>query len=156
MQSYCIRSQGKDKDGKYKKLEGDTTVMFLRGCPASVEVTDLDALPLDYQSATVTMPASLLNDLLNTLEEDFRGKVTAEITDTLSRVADKRAIRHAIEVGIEVRGAELITGKTTLGSEVAMQAMGNLYRIGWNSPFTNKAGAATAALFSTSLPTPGL
>ena len=113
--SYCIQAQGKGKDGKYKKLEGNTTVMFLRGCAASVEVRDLNAVPLDYQSATVTLPASMLNDLLNTLEEDFRGKVTAEIAGTLSRVADKRAIRQAIDAGIEVPGAELITGKTTLG-----------------------------------------
>jgi hypothetical protein len=53
--------------------------------------------------------------LLNTLGEDFRGAVRAEIARTLSRVADKRAIRQAIEMGIEVPGAELITGKTTLG-----------------------------------------
>ena len=57
------------QDGKYKKLEGNTTVMFLRGCAASVEVTDLDAVPLDYQSATVTMPASMLNAVLNVLDE---------------------------------------------------------------------------------------
>jgi hypothetical protein len=56
--SYCIEAQGKDKAGKYKKLEGNTTVMFLRSCPASLEVQDLDSIPLDYQSATVTMPAS--------------------------------------------------------------------------------------------------
>jgi hypothetical protein len=89
--------------------------MFLRGCAASVEVRDLNAVPLDYQSATFTLPASMLNDLLNTLGEDFRGEVRAEIARTLSRVADKRAIRQAIEMGIEVPGAELITGKTTLG-----------------------------------------
>src|SRR5579871_751028 len=51
---YCIRAQGKDKNGKYKKLEGNTTVMFLRTCPASVEVTDMNALPIEFQSATVT------------------------------------------------------------------------------------------------------
>jgi hypothetical protein len=113
--SYCIRTQGKDKAGKYKRLEGNTTVMFLRGCAASVEVRDLNAVPLDYQSATFTLPASMLNDLLNTLGEDFRGEVRAEIARTLSRVADKRAIKQAIEMGIEVPGAELITGKTTLG-----------------------------------------
>lgn len=86
--SYCIRAQGKGRDGKYKKLEGNTTVMFLRGCAASVAVRDLNAVPLDYQRATVTLPASMLNDLLNALDEDFRGKVRGEIAGTLSLVAD--------------------------------------------------------------------
>src|SRR5215469_6300390 len=39
--SYCIQAQRKDARGRYKKLEGRTTVMFLRGCPPSVEVTDI-------------------------------------------------------------------------------------------------------------------
>jgi hypothetical protein len=113
--SYCIRSQGKDKAGKFKKLEGNTTVMFLRGCPTSVEVTDMNTVPLDYQSATVTMPASLLNDVLNALVEDFREELLSEIGGTLSRTADKRAIKAAIEAGIDVPGAKLITDKTSLG-----------------------------------------
>ena len=111
--SYCIQSQGQGTDGKYKKLEGNTTVMFLRECPASVEVTDLDAVPLDYQNATVTLPASMLNDVLNALEDDFREEVL--IVSTISWAADKRAIKQAIEAGIEAPGAELISGKTTLG-----------------------------------------
>ena len=106
---------GKDAKGKYRKLEGNTTVMFLRGCPTSVEVTDINALPLDYQNATVTMPASLLNDVLNALEEGFREEVMGEIGGSISRVADKRAIKAAVEAGVEVLGAELITDKTTLG-----------------------------------------
>jgi Siphovirus Gp157 len=110
--AYCIESQGKDKAGKYRKLEGNTTVMFLRACPASVEVTDLDSLPLDYQSATVTMPASILNDMLHALDEDFREMVLGEMVTTLS--ADKRAIKAAIEGSVEIPGAKLITDKTTL------------------------------------------
>ena len=111
--AYCIQSLGRDKAGKYKKLEGNTSIMFLRECPASVEVTDLDAVPLDYQNATVTLPASMLNDVLNALEDDFREEVL--IVSTISWAADKRAIKQAIEAGIEAPGAELISGKTTLG-----------------------------------------
>jgi hypothetical protein len=111
--SYCIESLGKDNGGKYRKLEGNTTVMFLRACPASVEVTDMDVLPLEYQSATITMPASILNEVLNALDEGFREKVSGEIVCTLS--ADKRGIKTAIEAGVEIPGAMLVTGKTTLG-----------------------------------------
>jgi hypothetical protein len=112
--SYCIQSQGKDGAGKYKKLEGHTTVMFLRACPASVEVTDIHSLPPDYQTATVTLPASILNDVLDVLDEDLRSKVLPEIASNLSRAADKRAIKAAIEAGIEIPGVKLITGKTSL------------------------------------------
>ena len=52
--------------------------MFLRACPASVEVTDIDSVPPDYQTATFTIRASLLNDILDALDEDVRGKVLAE------------------------------------------------------------------------------
>jgi len=112
--SNCIRSQGKGMDGKYKKLEGNTTVMFLRACPASVEVTDMESVPLDYQSATVTIPAPMLNAVLNVLGEVFGEDALPEIGNTLSRAADKRAIKAAIEVGIEIPGATLVTGKTAL------------------------------------------
>ena len=101
-----------------RSLMGNTTVMFLRGCAASVEVRDLNAVHHSIikvprsRCRHESMPQPTCSILW---EEDFRGKVTAEIAGTLSRVADKRAIRHAIEVGIEVPGAELITGKTTLG-----------------------------------------
>ena len=113
--SYCIEAQGKDSSGKYKKLEGNTTVMFLRACPVSVEVMDMDAVPLDYQSVTVTMPASMWKDVLDVLGEEFRDEVSAETEGTSSRPVDKRAIKAAIETGIEVPGATLIAGKTTLG-----------------------------------------
>ena len=72
-------------------------------------------MPLDYQSATVTMPASMLNDVLNVLDEVFGENVLPEIGTTLSRSADKRAIKAAIESGIDVLGAKLVTDKTTLG-----------------------------------------
>ena len=87
--------------------------MFLRGCAASVEVTDIDAVPLDYQNATVAMPASMLDAVLSALEEDFRREVL--VVSTISHVADKRSIKVAIEAGVEVSGAKLITDKTTLG-----------------------------------------
>jgi hypothetical protein len=113
--SYCILSQGKDGDGRYKKLQGNTTVMFLRYCPASVEVMDMDALPLDYQSATLTMPASWLRGVLDVLEEIFCKEVRAQIESTVSFGVDKRAIKAAIEGGVDVPGAQVITDKTALG-----------------------------------------
>ena len=112
--SYCIQAQGKDTRGRYKKLEGRTTVMFLRGCPPSVEVTDIDAVPIEYQIATVTMPALMLREILDALDEDLRNSVLPPIERSKSYVADKRIIKSAIEGGLTVPGAKLVDDKTTL------------------------------------------
>ena len=62
-----------------------------------------------------SMPASMLNAVLNVLDEVFGENVLPEVGTTLSRDADKRAIKAAIESGVEVPGAKLVTDKTTLG-----------------------------------------
>ena len=72
-------------------------------------------MPLDYQNVTVTMPASMLNAVLHVLDEVFGEKVLPQLGSSVSHAADKRAIKAAIESGVEVPGAKLITDKTTLG-----------------------------------------
>jgi hypothetical protein len=83
--TYCIDALGRDAKGKYRKLEGHTTVMFLRASPASVDVLDEAAIPEQYKRATVTI------------------------------AVDKRAVKAAIENGEDVPGAKLVTDKTSLG-----------------------------------------
>jgi hypothetical protein len=89
--------------------------MFLRGCAPSVDVVDESLIPLDYRRAAVTLPASMLDDILNALPEDFRENVLPEITHSLALTVDNVAVKAAIEAGVEVAGAKLITDKTTLG-----------------------------------------
>jgi hypothetical protein len=113
--SYCIQALGRDAKGKYRKLEGHTTVMFLRAVPASVDITDEAAVPLDYKRAGVALPAALWNDVLNALDEDLRGEVLAATASTLALSVDKRAVKAAIDAGEDVPGAKLLTGKTTMG-----------------------------------------
>ena len=113
--SYVIQALGKDAKDKYRKLEGNTTVMFLRGCAPSVDVKDEVAIPLDYKRAIVHMGAAMWDDILNALDPEFRDAVLATTTNDLSVTVDKVAIKAAIEAGIDVPGAKLITDKTTLG-----------------------------------------
>lgn len=113
--SYCIQALGKDAKDKYRKLEGNTTVMFLRGCAPSVDMKDEAAIPLDYKRAMVHMGAAMWDDILNALDPEFRDVVLAATTNDLSVTVDKVAIKSAIEAGIDVPGAKLITDKTTLG-----------------------------------------
>ena len=113
--SYVIRRLGKDAKDKWRKLEGKSTSMFLRGCAPSVDVVDESLIPLDYKRAAVTLPASMLDDILNALPEDFRENVLPEITGSLAVTVDKVAVKAAIDAGVAVPGAKLITDKTTLG-----------------------------------------
>ena len=113
--SYVIQRMGKDAKDKWRKLEGNSTSMFLRNCAPSVDVVDESLIPLDYRRAAVTLQASMLDDILNALPEDFREKVLPEITNSLAVTVDKVAVKAAIEAGVEVAGAKLITDKTTLG-----------------------------------------
>jgi hypothetical protein len=113
--SYCIQSLGMDRSGKYKKLEGNTTVMFLRSCPPSIEVTDLDAVPANYKSVTITMPSLVWDAILGVLGRDLFEVVASKVAGTETRTVDKRAVHGAINSGISVPGARLVTGLTSLG-----------------------------------------
>jgi hypothetical protein len=103
--THVILHLGKDAKGKYRKLEGNSSSLSLRGCAPSVDVVDGVAIPLDYETATVTLPASAWNDILN---------VMPGLQRVVNLQPDKRAIKAAIEAGVEVPGARLITDKTTV------------------------------------------
>lgn len=112
--SYVIQRLGKDAKGKFRKLEGRSSTMFLRACAPSVDVTDEAVIPLDYKRATVTLPAATWNDVFNALEPEFR-EVVATAAGDFAIAIDKRAVKAAIDAGEDVPGAKLITDKTSLG-----------------------------------------
>ena len=114
--SYVIQRLGKDAKGKYRKLEGNSSTMFLRACAASVDVLEESAVPIEFKRATVTMPLAMWCDVLHALDEDFREQVAVASTGSnLAISVDKRAVKATIDAGVEVAGAKLITDKTTLG-----------------------------------------
>jgi len=90
-----------------KKLEGSLGVLSLRKNPDHVEVRDMDALPLEYQEVTVTMPASVWEALLAVMPKENMGKPSFS--------ACKDAIKRDIQAGESVPGAELVFGKNRLG-----------------------------------------
>jgi len=91
-----------------KKLEGSLGVLSLRKNPDHIEVRDMDALPLEYQEVTVTMPASVWEALLAVMPDD-------DWTTKTAYSARKAAIKAAIQAGVSVPGAELVFGKNGLG-----------------------------------------
>lgn len=110
--AYVIESLGKDAKGKYRKLEGHTSTLSLRACPASVEVQDETEIPLDFKRANIEVPAGLWNDILNLLEPEMYRQVRNATSGHLT--VDKRAVKAAIEAGGEVPGAKLVTDKTSV------------------------------------------
>jgi hypothetical protein len=66
------------------KLEGRTATLALRACPASVEITDAAAVPEEYKCVVV------------------------------EETVDKRKLKPALEAGIQIPGARLVTDRKTV------------------------------------------
>jgi len=116
MEDYVIRtiqSLGADEKGRYRKLEGKTCVFSVRACPPSVEVRDEAAIPAEYKTLTITVPATAWEELVDNVDLDERSKFLAAVKKTECSV-DKRGIKTAIDSGAEVPGADLAIGKYAL------------------------------------------
>jgi hypothetical protein len=110
---HVIESIGPDAKGKYAKLEGRTVTFSIKDCPPSVEIKDEAAIPADYKTITITMPALKWEDLLDSLDLEQRAAVLDSVEKPKASVS-KTAIKKAIGDGAHVPGADLIVGKKTL------------------------------------------
>jgi len=108
-----IENLGTDSKGKYRTLEGKTTTFSLRACPPSVEVTDESAVPAEYKTLTLKLPAVTWEQLLGGLEIEQRVAVLGQVRVPEVSV-EKRSIKAAIDGGADVPGAGLVTGKHSL------------------------------------------
>jgi hypothetical protein len=75
--------------GGNKKIEGTTATLSLCKCPASLRITEEAKIPAEYRIVIPAVPA------------------TTQV--------DPKAVKQALQLGIAVPGAELITDKTRLG-----------------------------------------
>ena len=106
IEQYVIRvvqAQGKDAKGKWRKLEGHTTMMYIQRNPESVEIAEGAEIPLDYQRATVNLSAEQWQHIINSLPEF--------VFTTCKLEPDKQAIKAALNAGVEIEGAKLVTDK---------------------------------------------
>jgi hypothetical protein len=78
-----------------------------------VEVTDESAVPAEYKTLTLKLPAVVWQQILDWLDTGQREALFAHIKcrDTL---IDRRSIKAAINAGTNVPGADLAIGKTSL------------------------------------------
>ena len=116
LESYVIETienLGTDRKGKYRRLKGKTTTFSLRVCPPSVEVTDESAIPAEYRTLTLRLPAVTWEQLLDALDIEQRAAVVGRVSSPEVAV-DKRAIKAAVDGGADVAGANLVTGRHSL------------------------------------------
>jgi hypothetical protein len=92
-----------------KKLEGHTVTLSLRACPPSVELRDELAVPVSYKRISVTLPAAIYDQVLDSLDVETAA-VLLDAGGNLS--VDKLAIKAAIEAGHDVPGAALARRKS--------------------------------------------
>jgi hypothetical protein len=108
-----IEKLGTDGKGKYRTLEGRTTTFSLRACPPSVEVTDEAAVPADFKTLVLKLPAATWEQLLDGLDIDQRTAIVTQ-ANTAEVKVDKRSIKAAIERGAHVPGADVVLGRHSL------------------------------------------
>src|ERR1039458_10152534 len=108
-----IENLGTDSKGKYRRLEGKTTTFSIRGCPPSVEVNDESAIPSEYKTLTLKLPAVTWEQLLDGLDIEQRAAVLGQVKSPEVFV-EKRSIKTAIDGGAAVPGAGLAVGKHSL------------------------------------------
>ena len=108
-----IEILGRDAKGRYRRLEGKTVTFSLAGCPPSVEVTDEAAVPAEYKTLTLKLPAVAWQQILDWLDTDQRQSVFGHVKfqDIL---IDRRSIKAMISAGTSVPGTDLAIGKTSL------------------------------------------
>ncbi len=111
--THTIEVLGRDAKGKYRRLEGKTVTFSLAGCPPSVDITDESAVPAEYKTLTLKLPAVAWEQILDGLDADRRQVVTA-IVKHEGIAIDKRLVKAAIGAGTKVPGADLAIGKTSL------------------------------------------
>lgn len=92
-----IKLLGVDAKGKYKALEGNTVTFSVRRCPPSVSITDEAAVPAQFKTITVTLPALTWESLLDSLEIEARAKILDEVRKPESTVS-KTLVKAAIEM----------------------------------------------------------
>jgi len=108
-----IENLGTDAKGKFRRLEGKTTTFSLRGCPSSVEVTDESAIPSEYKTLLLKLPAVTWEQLLDGLDIEQRAAILGQVKSPEVFV-EKRSIKAAIDGGVDVSGAGLATGRHSL------------------------------------------
>jgi hypothetical protein len=92
-----------------QRLEGNVSSMRIQKNPDSVLITDVNAIPLAYKHATITMPAYVWEAMLIRVGTEDRKVFESRIEKVESR-PDKKAIAAELKNGVAIAGADLKFG----------------------------------------------
>jgi hypothetical protein len=104
---WTIESMGQDEQGKWRKLEGRTTTFSLRKLPDILQVDDERAVPADYKTLVITVPAAAWQRHLEACGD--RDAILAAIVHTESKL-DRRELLARLKEGAELPGADIRLG----------------------------------------------
>src|SRR5258708_40269270 len=116
LETYIIRvieDLGTDAKGKSRKLEGRTVSFGLRGCAASVKITNEEMVPAQFKTLTITLPAVAWQSLLECVDPALRAQVLGEISKSECDIP-KAPVKAAIDAGEDVPGADLLLDRHSL------------------------------------------
>lgn len=108
-----IESLPRDGKGKYQKLQGRESQISLREPAGQVKADDIDALPEEFVTITLTLPLDTAHRLIQSVAAE-RPDIHPKLSDAFVKAkyaVDKRAIAAAIKGGYDVPGAELTYGE---------------------------------------------
>ena len=108
---WAIQSLGQDDHGRWRKLEGKTVTFTLRKLPDVLEVDDESAIPNEFKTLVITMPAAAWEQYLEGCGD--RAGILGAITHTEVKL-DRRALLARLKQGEELRGADIRLGDYTL------------------------------------------
>jgi len=101
----CIELSGQ------KKVEADNGSLSIQSNPESVEVTDLEALPVEFKTVTLKMSAEFYEELTRNLDGWPIGALEGcDVTFT----PDKAQIKAALKAGKDIPGCDLRWGRNRL------------------------------------------
>jgi hypothetical protein len=113
---FTIESLGPDRNGKYPKLAGRTLTLSVQRNPESVLIENEELVPEEYRSITLTLPLQIWSRVLAAFQagDPCTQRVARHLKAAAERCTvnvDKTAIKHAIQSGQKVPGADLTIGR---------------------------------------------
>lgn len=112
LESYVIsvveQYASRDRRG-IQRLEGNFSNLRIQRNPESVLISDLEAIPLAFKQAILTMPAYVWTALLQRLDAEER-KVFESQVEKQEMKPDKKAIGAELKRGTQIPGADLKFG----------------------------------------------
>jgi hypothetical protein len=102
---WTIQQMGTDEHGKCKKLEGRTVTFSLRKLPDTLQVDDEAAIPAEYKTLVITVPAVAWEEYI----QANGNAILAAIIGTEVKL-DRRRLLAALKEGTELPGVDILLG----------------------------------------------